>query len=147
MAFGRSLQQRHTAPPYELQHRSAPVAQLSGHVLLPGALSGLRRDWGQGRLGADWAAGDGVLGLVQYSTYRERDYDAIWDRYAWVRPLTIWFERVRLARLRSRHPLVSNLQAPAPSYTQLCVHHDVKLGLQSFAIQAVVEVALRVAAM
>lgn len=36
-----------------------------------------------------------MLGLVQYSTYRERDYDAIWDRYAWVRPLTIWFERVR----------------------------------------------------
>ena len=60
-----------------------------------GALSSLRRDWGQGRLGADWAAGDdGVLGLVQYSTYRERDYDAIWDRYAWVRPLSIWFERV-----------------------------------------------------
>ena len=59
-----------------------------------GALSGLRRDWGLGRLGADWAAGDGLLGLVQYSTYRERDYDAIWDRYAWVTPLTIWFERV-----------------------------------------------------
>ena len=64
---------------------------------MAGALSGLRRDWGLGRLGADWAAGDGLLGLVQYSTYRERDYDAIWDRYAWVRPLSIWFERVRLA--------------------------------------------------
>ena len=64
---------------------------------MAGALSGLRRDWGLSRLGADWAAGDGLLGLVQYSTYRERDYDAIWDRYAWVRPLSIWFERVRLA--------------------------------------------------
>jgi hypothetical protein len=69
-------------------------------ALVTGALSSLRRDWGLGRLGADWAAGEGVLGLVQYSTYRERDYDAIWDRYAWVKPLTIWFERVRLSVCR-----------------------------------------------
>ncbi len=66
---------------------------------LTGAFSSLRR-WGGGHLGGDWAAGPGVMGLIQYSTYSERDYDAIWDRYAWVRPLTIWFERVRLTSLR-----------------------------------------------
>lgn len=61
-----------------------------------GALSGLQRKWGGGRLGADWASPDSLLGHFSYSTYRESDYDVIWERYAYMKPLSIWFKRVRV---------------------------------------------------
>ena len=60
-----------------------------------GALSGLQRRWGNCRQGANWASPHSLLGRFSYSTYRESDYDVIWDRYAYVKPLSIWFKRVR----------------------------------------------------
>lgn len=35
---------------------------------------------------------------VTYSTYRERDYDAIWDRYAYQNGRPEWFQKVIAAR-------------------------------------------------
>ena len=85
-------------------------------ALLAGALSSLRRVWAGGRLGADWASPRSLLGQFSYSTYRESDYDVIWDRYAYMKPLSIWFKRVNA---RDRSPPKSPLRI---SYTPHALH-------------------------
>lgn len=39
-----------------------------------------------------------VVMQVTYSTYREQDYDAIWDRYAYQNGRPEWFQKVIAAR-------------------------------------------------
>lgn len=63
-----------------------------------GSISGLVKRWGsQGEhnqgAGHQWASQQSPLAQIMYSTYVEADYNAIWDRYAYLNGKPDWFQK------------------------------------------------------